>query len=226
MKGSFFREFFYLKNDVSEDIKNSKNGNIERRFSDNAVLCVKLIWTYMMSCKWHNTERTKKLMTYINMKDSVIAEKLKISSNTVRSHKSKYSAALYKRIGGDCFDIIYSGDERKLSLLIRKLRCLVDGYEDIHSFVPERIIDAVMLTPRESDKVYEINECKKEMMYLARFSMIDMARSFDNLDEDRLAFLLEALMDANPHTDQEFKEKLLSFVLIAEDTLKERCNLL
>jgi hypothetical protein len=66
---SFFSRFFAVSKDIANDIKNSQNGVSERRYSQNSVLCMKLIRTYMMSCKWHNTERTKRLMTFITLKN-------------------------------------------------------------------------------------------------------------------------------------------------------------
>ena len=115
---SFFSRFFAVSKDIVNDIKNSQNGVSERRYSQNSVLCMKLIWTYMMSCKWHNTERTKRLMTFITLKDSEIAERLNIENNTVRCHKSNYSAKLYEKLGDDCFTIVCSSDERAKRNLI------------------------------------------------------------------------------------------------------------
>ena len=180
----------------------------------------------MMSCKWHNTERTKRLMTFITLKDSEIAERLNIENNTVRCHKSNYSAKLYEKLGDDCFTIVCSSDERAKRNLIYKLRYLIDGYSDISSFVPSSVVDSIMLTPREGDQVYDFKDCIKEITFLARFSLIDMARSIDNLDEDKLAFIFEVLMDANAHTNELQKEKLIKLILMGEDKIKDRCKLL
>lgn len=223
---SFFSRFFAIRKDIANDIKNSQNGVSERRYSQNSVLCMKLIWTYMMSCKWHNTERTKRLMTFITLKDSEIAERLNIENNTVRCHKSNYSAKLYEKLGDDCFTIVCSSDERAKRNLIYKLRYLIDGYSDISSFVPSSVVDSIMLTPREGDQVYDFKDCIKEITFLARFSLIDMARSIDNLDEDKLAFIFEVLMDANAHTNELQKEKLIKLILMGEDKIKDRRKLL
>lgn len=161
-------------------------------------------------------------MTVINLKDSQAAERLNISNNTVRSLRSVASSRLFDKLGSDCFDIIRFGDEKKLSLLCYKLRYLIEGYDDVFTFIPRGIVDSAMLEPRESDKKYPFRDCKKELMFLARFDILDMIRTLETLDEDKLAFIIEILMQANVFCGEKEKETVTIHILRAEEELKRR----
>lgn len=214
---SFFRQFKSVSDAMKEDLNRSKNGGTSQ-FSDRQRHLIKLIFSYMMSCKWQDTESTKKLMEVWDLPDSKAAERLNISANTVRSKRSSASKKLFDKLGEDVFNVLLSGDDKSLSRLERKLKYLTMGYDEVFKFVPKKVIDSAMLVPRSDDKNYDIRECKDELMFLARFDMIDMTESFMQIDSDKLAFLLEILMDCSFSGID--KASIVSLILRAQRKLK------
>lgn len=214
---SFFRQFKTNADAMNEDFNRSKNGGTSQ-FNDKQRQLIKLIFSYMMSCKWQDTESTKKLMTVWTLPDSKAAERLNISANTVRSKRSTASKKLFDKLGKDVFEVLLSGDDKRLSRLESKLKFLTMGYDEVSNFVPQRVIDSAMLVPRSDDKNYDIRECKYELMFLARFDMIDMTENFMQIDSDKLAFLLEILMVCSFGGID--KASIVSFILQAQRKLK------
>lgn len=158
-------------------------------------------------------------MTYITLSDSKAAEKMGVSSNTIRSMRSTASNKLFSLIGADCFDIIRCGSSEERSRLKYKLLMLVKGYDDIKRFIPKQIIDEALKVERTQDKEYSIKDCVSELRFLGRFDMIDLHESVTSLDEDKLAFVIETLMGMSG-SDLQFE--ILSGIIKSSESFKSK----
>lgn len=210
--------FFKQVERLSREMRQARRDGSEA-FSPPAVHCFKLLFTYMMSCKWHDTRRNRELMTYITLSDSKAAEKMGVSSNTVRSMRSTASNKLFSLIGADCFDIIRCGSSEERNRLKYKLLMLVKGYDDIKRFIPKQIIDEALKVERTQDKEYSIKDCVSELRFLGRFDMIDLHESVISLDEDKLAFVIETLMGMSG-SDLQFE--ILSGIIQSSESFKRK----
>ena len=147
MKASFFKQFFRLRSDMIKAKSNGSGG-----FSTLAVKCTKMVYTYMMSCKWHDTRRNRDLMTCIELTDSKAAEKMGITTSGVRSMRSLASQKLFSILGEDCFDIIRFGDSKALHELYIRLILVSRGYDNIIEHLPKQLTDILASYIGQTDK--------------------------------------------------------------------------
>ena len=191
MKSSFFKQYLRLRNEI---IKARTEGLSE--FSPLAVTCTKMIYTFMMSCKWHDTRRNRDLMTCIELPDSKAAEKMNISKSAVRSMRSVASRQLFAALGEDCFDIIHFGDSNAMRELHCRLIVLTRGYDDMSKLLPEQLSDKLVSFVGDSDKEFTVDECEHELMLIARYDLLAIDKLIDNVDNEKLAYIAEILIGA------------------------------
>lgn len=195
LMANFIHETYRLVGDISDDQKNSSQNGVEPYYSSLAVEVTNLLMDYIWSCLWRNTPRTKQLVETINMKPEKAAIILQINPSTVRSARSQISAILYEEFGGDVFDVIRSNNKARLEELKFRLIYKSRGYDDASNFIPKIVIDEVFGRRRVSDRSYKAKECRRELQFIAKYDVINMLRILDTLDKDKLAFLLENLLD-------------------------------
>ena len=208
---SFFKQFFRLRDELNE-ARSLGTGE----FTEKAGYCLKLVYTYMMSCKWHDTRRNRDLMTYIELPDSKAAEKMGLSANTVRSMRSVASNKLFTILGADCFDIIRFGDVEAQWQLACRLSVLNRGYDDMLSFLPMKLKDALFGAIRCSGGEFTLKECARELKLIARYDLLALDNQLDKLDAEHLAYIADVLIGID---DPEKRNQMLSEIVMMSTSL-------
>lgn len=145
------------------------------------------------SCKWCDTEKTRQMMRYIDIKSVEAANLSGISPNTVRSARSKASQRLYRIFGDDVFDGIICGDERICGRIITTARALTKGYDRIENFIPDLVLRYIEERCCYNENQYELSEITLELKYLRQYNQILMKSRLNALDPDKLAYIFGML---------------------------------
>ena len=132
MADTFFSEFFKAEMFFKQD--KSDNDFDERKKVFFAL------YSYVLSCKWHDTSRTHDLMKHIRLSSVDAAQHMGISPNTVRSARSSASNRLYSIFGKNVFEIIKSGSSSDLKEIYDLVYILSCGYDNAELVLPVSLI--------------------------------------------------------------------------------------
>lgn len=149
--------------------------------------------TAVMSCAWCDTEKTRQMVRYINMRAVDAAKYQGISPNTVRGARSKASRRLYDIFGDDVFEGIISGDKSICERTIALARVLTKGYDRVENFIPDMVIRHIESKGCCSENQYELSEIKEELKFFKFCNKIIMKERLDRLDSDKLLYIFSIL---------------------------------
>ncbi|MDE6678589.1 MAG: hypothetical protein K2K02_06065 [Ruminococcus sp.] len=122
--------------------------------------------TTVMSCAWCDTEKTRQMVRYMNMRAVDAAKYQGISPNTVRGARSKASRRLYDIFGDDVFEGIISGDKSICERTIALARVLTKGYDRVENFIPDMVIRHIESKGCCNERQYELLKLKKNLNFL------------------------------------------------------------
>lgn len=165
--------------------------------------------TAVMSCAWCDTEKTRQMMRYINMRAVDSAKYQGVSPHTVRSARSKASKRMYDIFGDDVFEGIISGDKSICDRTVVLARVLIKGYDRVENFIPDTVIRSIESKGCCSGNHYELSEIKEELKFFKFYNQIMMKEWLDRLDADKLAYIFSL-----------FKENLISDNAVNMDKLR------
>lgn len=149
--------------------------------------------TAVMSCAWCDTEKTRQMMRYIDMRAVDSAKYQGISPNTVRSARSKASKRLYGIFGDDVFEGIISGNRSICDRTVVLARVLTKGYDRIENFIPDTVIRTIESKGGFSENQYEISDLREEIKFFKSYNQIIMKEWLDRLDADKLIYIFSLL---------------------------------
>lgn len=203
---------------IINDINKSRNMP-DCKYTSLGIECTKMLWTYILSCKWNDTRRVRDIVGTMRLSSAEAAKSLGISANTVRSTRSKINDKLHSILGNDIFDIIRFGNEKQQTELLMKLNYLLSGYSNADNFVPEIVIDKIFEKGAVAQKSYELKELKNELIFLAKYDVINMMRTLDVINEDKLRYILQNLR----YGTEDEKMKFMICIFKFEEKIKEKC---
>lgn len=121
--------------------------------------------------------------------DSYIATNLGIEQPTVRIHKRNISNELYFILGYDFFDLLKSYNENKEEVSVRMSS--IDNFNlKTTDLVSEDIIALVNSSTISPIKSIDLDECKKELSFLSKYSITSIKRDCRSLDLNKLHYIL------------------------------------
>ncbi|MBQ8180629.1 MAG: hypothetical protein IJ010_01465 [Ruminococcus sp.] len=188
MTDTFFSEF--LKAEIF--FKQNKGDN---DFDERKKVFFAL-YSYVLSCKWHDTIRTHDLMKNIRFSSADAAQHMGISPNTVRSARSSASNRLYSLFGKNVFQIIESGSSYELKGIYDLVYILSCNYDNAEHFIPISLIEEITAVPRECISQYSVEELSSELSFIRCYDMLKMHRRLQKLDMDKLHYILDVMREA------------------------------
>ena len=165
----------------------------ERKQYGYRLTALREMKTAVMSCAWCDTEKTRQMVRYINMRAVDAAKYQDISPNTVRGARSKASKRLYDIFGDDVFEGIISGSKRICDRTIVLARVLTKGYDRVENFIPDTVIRSIENKGCCSENQYEFSEIKEELEFFKSYNQITMKENFCRLDADKLTYIFSVL---------------------------------
>ena len=165
----------------------------ERKQYGYRLTALREMKTAVMSCVWCDTEKTRQMVRYMNMRAVDAAKYQGISPNTVRGARSKASKRLYDIFGEDVFEGIISGNKSICDRTIVFARVLTKGYDRVENFIPDTVIRSIEDKGCCSERQYELSEIKEELKFFKFCNKIIMKEWLDGLDADKLAYIFSIL---------------------------------
>ncbi len=147
----------------------------------------------VMSCVWCDTEKTRQMVRYMDMRAVDAAKYQGISPNTVRGSRSKASKRLYDIFGEDVFEGIISGNKSICDRTIVLARVLTKGYDRVENFIPDMVIRHIESKGCCSERQYEFSEIKEELKFFKFCNKIIMKEWLDRLDSNKLLYIFSIL---------------------------------
>lgn len=188
MSKNFINRYDHLKVEINADIRRVNVGNSEPMFTDKAVKCFLLLGEYINSAAFSPTAKNKVVMQMRDIDSAEVAKRLGVSESAVRSKKSVAAKQMSEQLGDDVFEIIRSGDDGKIDVLITKLRMLI-GYKRPSDWLQPSIVAWYNGGTYVDDRAYSLNECGKELRLLALLDKNLVA----GYNPDKMAFLIYLL---------------------------------
>lgn len=150
---------------------------------------------FIFSGVWTKSEKTKSMLPIINDSADEIACKMGISKTNVLASRSQASDKLRKILGKNLHAKLLSADSKIFEDLRRKMQVAVAEVTEVSEIFPTGILDFV--PAEESSREFDLQDCGREVDFLASFSMESIRRRLQSLDEEKLKYLLGVLDKPN-----------------------------
>lgn len=200
---------FFGKIEETENLIRSESDEEREQYGLYRLMALREMKMAVMSCAWCDTEKTRQMMRYINMRAVDSAKYQGVSPHTVRSARSKASKRMYDIFGDDVFEGIISGDKSICDRTVVLARVLTKGYDRVENFIPDTVIRSIESKGCCSGNHYELSEIKEELKFFKYYNQIVMKERLDGLDTDKLAYIFSL-----------FKENLISDNAVNMDKLR------
>lgn len=184
---------FFGKIEETENLILSESDEEREQYGKFRLTALREMKTAVMSCAWCDTEKTRQMVRYMNMRAVDAAKYQGISPNTVRGARSKASGRLYDIFGDDVFEGIISGNKRICDRTIVLARVLTKGYDRVENFIPDTVIRSIEDKGCCSENQYELSEIKEEIEFFKSYNQITMKEKLCRLDADKLAYIFSLL---------------------------------
>lgn len=184
---------FFGKIEETENLIRSESDEEREQYGLYRLMALREMKTAVMSCAWCDTEKTRQMMRYINMRAVDSAKYQGISPHTVRSARSKASKRMYDIFGDDVFEGIISGDKSICDRTVVLARVLTKGYDRVENFIPDTVIRSIESKGCCSGNHYELSEVQEELKFFKFYNQIMMKERFEKLDTDKLAYIFGIL---------------------------------
>ncbi|MCM1506446.1 MAG: hypothetical protein NC177_04845 [Ruminococcus flavefaciens] len=184
---------FFDKMRETENLIQSETDEEREQYGSLRLTALNEMKTAVISCAWCDTEMTRQMIHYINMRAVDVEKYYDISQHTVRSARSKASRRLYSMFGDNVFDGIITGDKSICHRTITLSRALTKGYVRIENFVPNTVIRSIERKGCCSENQYQANELREELCFLRYYNQIVMKDQLESLDSDKLIYIYNIL---------------------------------
>lgn len=175
---------------IKEDIASSRDKD-----AANLWLEVKSLLT---ECKYYSYKNSLDIASFSleGYNDTAISVKLNISESTVRWHKMQMSNKLYGIFGEDFFEVFTNSLLDDKEIITNRIRIakanLMIGADFIEKLLPMDVMvkvrNKVSMVNDEVD--FSLDDCIREINFLARYSMSSVSKELDELNSDKMAYLL------------------------------------
>lgn len=184
---------FFSRIEETENLILSETDKEREQYGLYRLTALREMKTAVMSCAWCDTEKTRQMMRYINMRAVDAAKYQGISQHTVRSARSKASKRMYCIFGDDVFEGIISGDKHICYRTVVLAKVLTKGYDRTESFIPDMVIRNIENKGCCSENQYEVADLKEELEFFKSYNQIIMKEWLDRLDADKLVYIFSVL---------------------------------
>lgn len=188
-------ETFFKQLINTERLLLSVDKSEESPYLPEALTVFQNLKTYVYSCKWSNTEKTRLMIRYIHKPSLEAGGLMGISKHTVRCVRSRASSRLLSMFGSDVFNIITGSDEKRLQELGTFILVQTQGYDHVNNFIPSPIREKLFIMPRTNDCSYCLDELEEELRFLIKYDAIAMLKAYQELNLDKLRFIFDALQE-------------------------------
>ncbi len=188
MRKNFINKYDLLASDINADIRRVNVGDSVPMFTDKAIKCFLLLGEYINSAAFSPTARNKAVMQMRDIDSGEVAKRLGVTESAVRSKKSVAAKQMTEQLGDEVFDVIRSGDDKKIEVLITKLRMIMTYKRPVDWLQPS-IMAWYNGGTYVADRAYSLSECGKELRLLA---LLDK-NLVTGYDPDKMAFLIYLL---------------------------------
>lgn len=134
-----------------------------------------------------------------------IANKLGINEGTVRVHKRNVSNELYMIFGKEFFDLFssYNKNKEQIDVTVKFAKSRLSGSNYLVDLLPLEVISQVRQhTNGAEDVEFDLYECKSEANFLIKFCKTSLANDIQELNKDKLAYLLKVMESKDITADQ------------------------
>lgn len=174
--------------------KEISNINVENE-PDEVKQIYHEIYDFIFSGVWTKSEKIKSMLPMINEDASLIAQKMGLTKTNVLASRSQSSDKLRKILGKNLHERLLSQDKKEYQNFRIRMQCAIAEVTNINEIIsPEQLNNLCMC---DSSKVFEISECENEIAFLASISIPSILHRLDNLDREKLDFILGVLSKPN-----------------------------
>lgn len=145
---------------------------------------------YIMQADFTNCKRAEEYLALWGETDSSASKILGVSESTVRVTRRNMSNVLYELFGFDFFTVIKSAGSKGIKEGGLRLETVRGAYSS-KTLVPLEVRSSIL---RDADlRSMDIHDCADEIKFLAKYSVPNILKEMQELDVDKLAFLLRVL---------------------------------
>jgi hypothetical protein len=130
------------------------------------------------------------IRNFWNKPDTLIAERTGIKESNIRGIKKQVSDQIIALLGKDFISNMVVGSPEGVKDCKYRLSVLQEN-KKVSNFFPYEFVDAVQNASVEID--FETRDCKAELDFLKRFSLPSFTKQLQELDPDKVAYLLRVL---------------------------------
>lgn len=208
MGGYEMSQNFFSQIAETENMILTESQEEQEQYGKLRLTALREMKTAVISCAWCDTEKTRQMVRYMDMRAVDVAKYQGISPNTVRSARSKASQRLYRIFGDDVFEGIICGDEKICNRTVVLARVLTKGYDRVENFIPDTVIRHIEIKGCCSENQYEFSEIREELRFFKFCNQIVMKEWLDRLDTDKLAYIFSILKQSLISHDDVNMDKL------------------
>lgn len=184
MSQNFFREL-----EAAREVLSGRSQQERDKHHALGMITLNELQTFVLSCVWKDTEKTRQLMRYIDLRAVDAAKKMKVSEHTVRSARSQASSRLFYIFGEKVFEGIICGDMKICFRTRIIIHAINDGYTQVENYIPDVIRRELDVIPEIGDIPFESKQFERELNFIKNYSIISMMKEFNTLDKNKLRYL-------------------------------------
>lgn len=159
--------------------------------SQEALQMYNEIKDFIYSGVWSKSVKTKEMLPLMNESAGLIANRLGLSKTNVLASRSQASEKLRKILGKNLSSNILSNDLAIYENFRYRMQCAVAETLSNEEILFPEIIDR--LNAFDTDKVFDLQECEKEIDFLSELSIPRVLYKLDTLDREKLDYILGVL---------------------------------
>lgn len=169
-------------------------------FSDYCKNSLVTFLGFIRSGSFAKSEKDKFILRNYEMDNKSLTVVWNTTKNTNRTEattrvQKRNIATMITSMFGDIYtisNVFLSDDERQISEFMTKVRVFSAKDLSITDIAISNIVESV---PIKSDKVFELSDCVDELKYLCMFSYKNMDRYLQQINKDKLAFVLSIMRE-------------------------------
>lgn len=195
---NFFNKFNELKKSI-----------YERRVREEAELWLKL-QDAILSGNFSTVKRANEFarLWLEGYNDYVVSLKLNMQESTIRQYRKQLSDELYDITGDDFFSLFenFSKNEEKLNKILYILfHTRKNGWKGSSDLIPldlYAIFKAYVINEEDID--FSIDDCRKELSFISRFSVQNIKEEMNKLNLEKLKYIIGVLEGEKGTTDDKY----------------------
>lgn len=178
-----------------EDARRTKRSTFE---AESKLLALNEVWFYVKGGSWHSKpDSVARLVDLIELDRDTACKKYNMTVSNVNTALWRANTSLEEKFGVNLISDILAGNVNTAML---EFRCKSGTLLSDSAFMKEA---GELLPKPEGDTPYKLSDCLQEAKLLAFYSRAMLAKRFDAVDKDKLAYLVYLLNTYNSSLDVE-----------------------